>query len=45
MGNNVATNGLLCVSCEHGATIDLGDDLVGDHNGHPELISDPLERS
>lgn len=45
VGNNVTSNGLLGVGCEHGSTIDLRHDLVGDDDGDAELVSNALERA
>lgn len=45
MSNDVTADGLFGVSSEHGATIDLGDHLVGDHDSNAELVSDTLQRT
>jgi hypothetical protein len=47
MGNDVASNGFLRVGIEHstGATVDLGDNLVGDDNCDAKLIRKMLQRA
>ena len=44
MCDNVASNRLLCICCEHGATVDLGHDLVRNDDGYTKLICDSLQR-
>lgn len=45
MRNDVTADRLLCFTCEHGATIYLGHDLVRDDDCHAELVGNSLQRA
>jgi hypothetical protein len=45
MSNNVATDGLFRVCSEHGGSVNLGHDLVGDDYSNSKFIGDTLEHA
>lgn len=45
VSQNVTTNWLLVVRAEHGRSIHVGHDLIGDHHGNAELVGQSLQHS
>ena len=43
MANDMSSDGLFSISCEHCATINLGNDLVSDDDGDAEFVGYTLQ--